>query len=164
MMNLYGNNGRARGFTGVDRFPYRRRGPRNPFDGRGYNPYNAPGKPVGQYPAEQSGVRSAVEGRNQPRQATPCGVDTALPRPADAGTLLRQIRAVDFALYETVLYLDVYPKSTAAMETYQRLKTQREELHAAYEAAYGPLTPFGNESETSWDWVKGPFPWEYDAN
>ncbi len=77
--------------------------------------------------------------------------------------LMDQIRAVDFALYETVLYLDVYPHSCEALETYHKLKAQREELHRAYESTVGPLTAFGNESITSWDWMRKPFPWEYDA-
>lgn len=77
--------------------------------------------------------------------------------------LMQQIQAVDFALYETILYLDVYPHSCDALETYRKLKTQSEALHAEYEAACGPLTAFGNQSTTSWDWMSRPFPWEYDA-
>ena len=77
--------------------------------------------------------------------------------------LMEKIQAVDFALYEIVLYLDVYPHSCDALETYHKLKAQREALHAEYEQTYGPLTPFGNQSHTAWDWFDGPFPWEYDA-
>ena len=78
--------------------------------------------------------------------------------------LMEQIRAVDFALYETVLYLDVYPHSCDALETYHKLKAQQKELYREYEALCGPLTAFGNESQTSWDWMGKPFPWEYDAD
>ena len=78
--------------------------------------------------------------------------------------LMEQIRAVDFALYETILYLDVYPHSCDALETYHKLNAQRRELYSAYEAACGPITAFGNESTTSWDWTDQPSPWEYDAN
>ena len=76
--------------------------------------------------------------------------------------LMEQIRAVDFALYETVLYLDVYPHSCDALETYRKLRDQREALRTEYEATCGPLTAFGNRGNT-WDWMSGPFPWEYDA-
>ena len=76
--------------------------------------------------------------------------------------LMEQIRAVDFALYETVLYLDVYPHSCDALETYRKLCAQSEALHAEYEASCGPLTAFGNKGN-AWDWMSGPFPWEYDA-
>ena len=77
--------------------------------------------------------------------------------------LMDQIRAVDFALYETVLYLDVYPNSCDALETYHKLKAQREALRKEYEASCDPLTAFGNQSTASWDWMSKPFPWEYDA-
>ena len=78
--------------------------------------------------------------------------------------LLEQIRAVDFALWETVLYLDVYPHSCDALETYHKLKAQSEALRREYEKACGPMTATGNQSTTSWDWMNQPFPWEYDAD
>ncbi len=78
--------------------------------------------------------------------------------------LMDQIRAVDFALYETVLYLNVYPKSCDALETYHKLKEQSKALHKEYEATCTPLTAFGNQSTASWDWMSRPFPWEYDAD
>ena len=78
--------------------------------------------------------------------------------------LLDQLRAVDFALWETVLYLDVYPHSCDALETYHKLQAQSEALRREYEAACGPITATGNQSVTSWDWMSKPFPWEYDAD
>ena len=75
---------------------------------------------------------------------------------------MEQICAVDFALYETVLYLDVYPHSCDALENYRKLRAQSEALRAEYEATCGPLTAFGNRGDT-WDWMRNPFPWEYDA-
>ncbi len=76
---------------------------------------------------------------------------------------MERIRAVDFALYETVLYLDVYPDSCHALDTYHKLRAEREALHGQFEAQFGPLTAFGNESTTSWDWMSRPAPWEYGA-
>ena len=77
--------------------------------------------------------------------------------------LLARIQAVDFALYELVLYLDVYPQSCDALETYHKLKEQHEELCREYEKVCGPRTAFGNESHTTWDWMSHPAPWEYGA-
>ncbi len=78
--------------------------------------------------------------------------------------LTEQLRAVDFALYEVILYLDAYPHSCDALETYHKLKAQREALHREYEATCGPITAFGNRSTTGWDWMSKPFPWEYNAD
>ena len=77
---------------------------------------------------------------------------------------LENLRALDFAIVETGLYLDAYPQSREALEYYHALIAQREKLAAAYERGCAPLTVYGNRSKTSWDWVAGPWPWEADAN
>ncbi len=92
---------------------------------------------------------------NRPDTGSSCGDKAACHK------LLDQIRAIDFALYEVILYLDVYPHSCDALETYHKLKEQRDALHREYQSACGPLTAFCNESTTSWDWIDKPFPWEY---
>ena len=94
-----------------------------------------------------------------------CGCENRTPaKPSqDCRKLMEQIRAVDFALYEVVLYLDAYPHCHEALETYYKLRERSEALHREYESTSGPLTAFGNRSPDSWDWMKKPFPWEYDA-
>ena len=82
----------------------------------------------------------------------------------DCHKLLQQIRAVDFALYEVVLYLDVYPTSCEALETYHKLVARYKDLCEQYERECGPLTMAGNLSHTAWDWINKPFPWENSAN
>ena len=80
------------------------------------------------------------------------------------GALLQQLREIDFALVETILYLDAYPDHPQAMEYYHRLLEDRRRLMEEYERAYGPLTATGNYSKSSWEWVKTPWPWEADAD
>ena len=82
-------------------------------------------------------------------------------RPTD---LLSRIREVEFALVETVLYLDAYPYNRQALAFYQDLLNERNRLVDQYEKNVGPLTAVGNRSNTSWDWVKNPWPWEFAAN
>ena len=77
---------------------------------------------------------------------------------------MNQIRAIDFAIQETVLYLDAYPKNAQALAYYHQLVEKRGELMRAYEAKCGPISMYGNTSRTSWDWVEGPWPWEPEAN
>ena len=78
--------------------------------------------------------------------------------------LLDEIRATEFALCEVVLYLDVYPDCCEALAMYHELLKTRESLVKKYEQEAGPLTCLGNTSCTSWDWVKDPFPWAFEAN
>lgn len=76
----------------------------------------------------------------------------------------KRLRAIDFALQETVLYLDAYPQSRQALRYYHKLIKEREQLMADYQSHCGPLTMYGNANQNDWDWVKGPWPWEPDAN
>lgn len=78
-------------------------------------------------------------------------------------TLMKQLQAVDFSLYELVLYLDAYPESEEAKAMYQKLLNERTRLADAYEKQCGPLTAFGNHQD-GWKWTEGPWPWEADAN
>ena len=76
----------------------------------------------------------------------------------------KMLQAIDFALQETVLYLDAYPENRQALEYYHQLIAQRGELMESYERDCAPVTMYGNRSRNSWDWVEGPWPWEPDAN
>ena len=75
-----------------------------------------------------------------------------------------KLRAVDFALVETALYLDAYPDSCEALAYYHQLLAEREALAADYAQHCGPMTHRDNRSQTSWQWVKTPWPWEHEAN
>ena len=74
------------------------------------------------------------------------------------------LRAINFAIQETVLFLDAYPCHPEALKYYHALVEQREKLLASYQKHCGPMTMYGNTSRDSWDWVKGPWPWETEAN
>ena len=76
--------------------------------------------------------------------------------------LMKLLQELDFAIIETGLYLDGHPNCKKALNYYNMLKEKREAAHAQYEAAFGPLTIFGNNSSETWHWVKGPWPWELE--
>lgn len=75
-----------------------------------------------------------------------------------------RIKEIDFALADTILYLDVYPCKKEALEYYHKLLCTRQTLVKMYEDAVGPLTAYGNVSPGDWDWIRSPWPWEADAN
>ena len=75
-------------------------------------------------------------------------------------SLLRKIQEVDFALYETALYLDAYPNCAEALNYYHSLVAQQKALTAQYEHEIGPITFSGNTNRSSWDWIKSPWPWQ----
>ncbi len=78
--------------------------------------------------------------------------------------LKKQLMAVCFALDEVVLYLDVYPDSHEALCYYHNLLEEKKRLSAEYEMSCAPLNAYGNTSKSSWDWIKSPWPWKYEAN
>lgn len=142
-----------------------------PMGRGGFPPAGGGCRPQGGYepPRPQSLPHRPPDSPPSPREA--CRSLPVMEKPergggnrGACGRLLQQLRGLDFALYEVILYLDVYPHSCEALETYHKLKSQRDALRREYEATCGPLTPFGNESDTTWDWINVPFPWEYDAN
>ena len=77
---------------------------------------------------------------------------------------MQKLRALDFAITETVLFLDAYPENRQALDYYHQLLDARRQLLATHEKKCGPMTIYGNVSRNSWDWVEGPWPWEADAN
>ena len=92
-----------------------------------------------------------------------------IPSPEQNGAggckdLLYSLQALDFSLTDTVLYLDAYPESKEAMNYYNKLMSEREALvRALSEGCHSPVTHLDNKG-SSWDWGKGPWPWEASAN
>lgn len=74
--------------------------------------------------------------------------------------LMQKLRQIDFALYDTILYLDAYPNCRKALAHYHTLLEMQKKLKAEYEATHGPITAFGNDSRENWDWTVTPWPWE----
>ena len=79
-------------------------------------------------------------------------------------TLLKKIQSEDFAVYETVLFLDGHPHDEAALAFYHTHRDEAEKLKREYEQKYGPLTIYGNHDSKHWQWVEKPWPWEREAN
>ena len=50
----------------------------------------------------------------------------------DCTAKLNKLRALDFALQETVLYLDAYPENKQALRYYHQLMKEREQLRNIY--------------------------------
>lgn len=75
-----------------------------------------------------------------------------------------KLRAVEFAMVDTALYLDVYPDCQSALAHYHKLMKERETLAEIVNKTYGPMTIEHVHDNNRWTWVDGPWPWEPDAN
>ena len=74
--------------------------------------------------------------------------------------LMKQMQAYDFALYDTLLYLDAYPDSREALNAYNKYSKLSQRARAEYERSYGPVTPPYEASR--WSWTETPWPWQSD--
>lgn len=84
----------------------------------------------------------------------------------ECAELLKELRAIDFTIYDLTLYLDVYPECAQAEEKLCALRAERGRLAAEFEKACGMLTMYG-VCGSSAPWGKTldmPAPWEYAAN
>ncbi|MBE6766049.1 MAG: spore coat protein CotJB [Clostridia bacterium] len=73
---------------------------------------------------------------------------------------LRRLSSIHFALVELNLFLDTHPDNGEALKMFNSYKAKYEALLRAYEQNYGPITTMGTMGNTTWDWIKGPWPWE----
>ncbi len=80
----------------------------------------------------------------------------------DKAEMMKRIQALAFAKVETELYLDAHPDAAPAIMYYKEVVKKLLLETEKYEAKYGPITAMGNGSD-SWDWVKGPWPWQYEG-
>lgn len=88
-----------------------------------------------------------------PQPSTPCRA------------LMRRLQALDFAIVDTVLYLDAYPHSEEALAYYHKLLAEREEIvRRLADSHRRPTTYMDNTSKDSWNWTEGPWPWDPRAN
>lgn len=81
----------------------------------------------------------------------------------DCANLMCRLRKVDFAIYDTVLYLDVYPDCVKAQELYRRLVSERADLCKRINSGCNPIN-FNEVQPGKWSWTNGPWPWEPGAN
>ena len=80
--------------------------------------------------------------------------------------LIKKIQALDFAIYEMVLYLDNHPNCPQGLRLLAQYRAERNAAVAEYEKAYGKLvlTAADAGNGTRWNWVDDPWPWENEGN
>ena len=108
-------------------------------------------------------IRQGYNGDYQGARGNSCPLCRSGNR-AGCNPLMKELQKIDFALYETVLYLDAYPYNNEALEYYHSLVHQRDLVVAELENSGMPISAGGNVSHTSWDWISSPWPWEFSAN
>nr|WP_050794372.1 spore coat protein CotJB [Paenibacillus curdlanolyticus] len=74
---------------------------------------------------------------------------------------LLELQQLDFALVELTLYLDTHPNDLQALQQFNQLAQQRQQVAFQFEMKYGPLLQFGHSfSRFPWQWSESPWPWQ----
>lgn len=82
----------------------------------------------------------------------------------ERSTLMRNLSAVGFAMFDLHLFLNTHPHDPSALSLYNQYRQRYLALSAEYEQKYGPLTAVNGVSGNTWKWVEGPWPWQGTAS
>lgn len=78
-----------------------------------------------------------------------------------SGTALVQLQELGFALRELGLYLDTHESDTEAAALFARYAEQYEDAMAQYQKNGGALSQLQAVMGGTYEWLRGPWPWEY---
>ena len=78
-----------------------------------------------------------------------------------AGTPMGDVMGLKFAVKELQLYLDTHQDDGEAFELLKDVMKLCRQAEDAYVRRYGPLEFADMESQETYTWVQGPWPWKY---
>ncbi len=76
---------------------------------------------------------------------------------------LQELQALSFAIVELGEYLDTHREDEESLALFRRYVALYEEGMARYEESCGPLTQRCAGKAGDYNWLRGPWPWEYCA-
>lgn len=74
--------------------------------------------------------------------------------------LLYKIQMYGFAIKDIILYLDIHNNDNDMLKVFHKYQKLYKQTKEQYEKTYGPLCSIDEDNDTSWDWVKNPWPWD----
>ena len=79
-------------------------------------------------------------------------------------TPMHRLQALNFAITELGLYLDTHANDEEALELFNQYVEQYADALQKYEQQSGSTNQMGAGMTGRYDWLDGPWPWEFDAN
>ena len=77
---------------------------------------------------------------------------------------LNQVQTLGFVVQELALYLDTHKDDLEALELYQKYQKQYAACMAEYQKQYGSMNHAQITDGEKYEWLNGPWPWEYSKN
>lgn len=83
-------------------------------------------------------------------------------RPAnEQAKMLTTLDALEFAVKDINLYLDIYPEDKDMIELFNQYRREYNHLLEEYQQQFGPITLTSDANQTfPFDWINSPWPWE----
>lgn len=75
--------------------------------------------------------------------------------------LLLNVQIYQFVAHEINLYLDMHPNNQNMIELYREYVKKAQKATEEFEKNYGPLVVSDASSKCLFEWLQGPWPWEY---
>lgn len=79
-------------------------------------------------------------------------------------TPLAQLQTLMFAVHELALYLDTHKDDQEAFALYQKYQEILDQYRREYSKEFGMLNHHDFSDSPKYGWLKGPWPWEFEAN
>ena len=79
-------------------------------------------------------------------------------------TALHQLQKFYFAIVDLGLYLDTHASDKDAVALFNQYVEQYTDALQKYERQHGSLMQIDSAMGGSYDWLKDPWPWDYDQN
>lgn len=79
----------------------------------------------------------------------------------DRDQLLYEYGKMCFAALDIQLFLDTHPFNSEALTAHSHYCRTAAVIKDEYEMKYGPLVACDATIANSWEWIDGPWPWEY---
>lgn len=76
---------------------------------------------------------------------------------------LLEVQMYDFVAHEINLYLDMHGQNQRMVELYTEYAKKAKNAKKAFEQEFGPLSVQDSSNKIPFDWVQGPWPWEYQC-
>lgn len=77
---------------------------------------------------------------------------------------LKKISVLGFMAKDLSLYLNTHPDDREALVQYNACLKELKMVKQEYQKCFGMIDGIGAYSPYPWQWIKEPWPWEYEAN
>lgn len=74
-----------------------------------------------------------------------------------------EVQMYGFITHELNLYLDIHPNNQRMLDLFHEYAKKTKEATLSFEKNYGPLSVQSSSDKTPFEWIQGPWPWEYQC-